>query len=85
MFLQIISKMVENMHFFHNEFLTKQHFRMLDFSTLIGNRLITQDGELINWNNKSVKELRASQQQIDEFFNKVLCCDIETGSFYLSL
>lgn len=86
----MISKMVDDTNFTYSEFMIKQHSNMSDFSTIMDNKLTTQDAELIIWNNKSVKELHASQQQINEFFiknslSKNLGCNVETGLFYLSL
>ncbi|XP_014470768.1 PREDICTED: bipolar kinesin KRP-130-like [Dinoponera quadriceps] len=76
----MIFKTVEDVNFAHSEFMTKQHTKISDFTTVIGNKLMVQDTELINWSNKMVKDLRTSQQQIDELFTKNQCLDVETGS-----
>lgn len=79
------SKMVEHANCIHSEFMTKQQSKFSDFSAVMSNKLIAQKAELIDWSDKSIKELRASQQQIDEFFTKDLCRDAETGLFYFSV
>lgn len=85
MFLQTISKTVEDANFTYNKFMTNQHSKMSELSTVMDNKLTAQDTELINWNNKSVKELHVSQRQIDEFLTKNLCHKAKTGLIYLSL
>lgn len=81
-----MSKMIEDMNFIHSEFMTKQQSKISDFSTTMSNKLIAQDTELMDWNSNTVKELRTSQQQINEFLTQNLRRNIEkTGLFYSSL
>lgn len=81
--LQMISKMFENMDCSHAKFMKQQQNKILDFSTALDDKLTTQGTELSNWNDKTVEELKALQQQVDKFLTKDgLRRDVSTGSFF---